>query len=89
MKTSRKRRDDLCHWNYRLYREQFGDVTEITIREVYYDASGRPSGITERGVGPMGESPEELREDMAMMMSAFELPIITDADFSEASKGTE
>jgi len=46
-------------------------------------------GITERGVGPMGESPEELREDMAMMMSAFELPIITDADFSEASKGTE
>ncbi|MBN8762229.1 MAG: hypothetical protein J0I63_02605 [Thiobacillus sp.] len=80
MKTSRKRRDDLCHWNYRLYREQFGDVTEITIREVYYDASGRPSGITERG---------ELREDMAMMMSAFELPIITDADFSEASKGTE
>lgn len=77
---------DIGTWNYRLYREQLGDTTEITIREVYYDASGRPSGVTQRGVGPVGESVEELREDMAKMMAAFDLPILTDADFPEASK---
>lgn len=81
--------DNGSYWNYRLYREQSGDTAEITIREVYYDASGRPSGVTERGVGPMGESIEELREDIAKMMAAFDFPIVSDADFTGAHEAAD
>lgn len=77
------------HWNYQWYREQFGDTIEIAIREVYYDASGRTSGITERGVGPMGESIDKLREDMAKMRAAFDMPILSDKDFQEGGNKME
>lgn len=74
------------HWEYRLFKENFGDTVEITIREVYFNEAGKPLTATERGVGPMGETVEELRKDIAMMMTAFDLPIMSDADFSEAGK---
>jgi hypothetical protein len=73
----------LAYWEYRLFRECFGDTVEITIREVYFDEAGKPLTATERGVGPMGETTDELRDDLALMMTAFNLPIMSDADFSK------
>ena len=72
-------------WNYRVthsVEEWQGTINEqvredfFSIREVYYDSSGGIECWTEKSIGPGGETLEELRDDLHLMLKAFELPIL-------------
>ena len=65
-------------WNYRVLQrtdEKTGEKT-YAIHEVYYDKTGKPEACTEDAVAPMGETPEELREDMEHYLVALKNPIL-------------
>ena len=76
-------------WNYRVIREQGADRTGVvwpkssprawttfTIREVYYDDSGKPDSFTDDACFPVGETPEELESDLQMMLLALTKPVL-------------
>ena len=67
-------------WNYRVVRDTDG---AFSIREAYYDNEGRVEAITEEGIGPYGDTVEELRADYERMREAFEKPVLDAADFME------
>lgn len=75
-------------WNYRVMRYQdeiIGD--SFGIHEVYYD-DGTPSTFTEKAVGVVADTTDELREVLAMMASAIEKPALEYSDFpKEAVSG--
>lgn len=61
-------------WNYRIVQEQ----GVFTLRECYYDdTQGIMWGYSDAPQAPMGENPEELKENLHMMLLAFRLPILT------------
>jgi hypothetical protein len=68
-------------WNYRVFSQTTGGEQFLTMREVYYDDAGKPTNYTKRGVGPHGEDLEEMRRSHEKMAKAFDLPVLTDADF--------
>jgi hypothetical protein len=68
------------HWNYRLIERTDTNRTLFEVAEVYYDADGRPMGWCARMV--TSESPEEVREVLAMMASAAEKPPLKESDFA-------
>ena len=72
-------------WNYRVVKQKIVTGGEETwswgIREVYYDAQGKPTSCTAREVEPWGESFEELRRDMEMFNRALELPVLDYDEF--------
>ena len=61
-------------WNYRVFREESG---EYVIREVFYDEEGSILGCTENAVLPMGESLEELTQDLDYFKEALQLSVLT------------
>lgn len=65
-------------WNYRRLSERAdsGDIAErhFYIAEVYYDGDA-VTGWT-KACQPYGETPDELRSDMEMMMGALDLPVL-------------
>lgn len=63
-------------WQYRVFREADGGYL---IREVFYD-NGALVGCTESAVEPMGESLEELAQDIESFKDALKLPVLTFAD---------
>jgi hypothetical protein len=46
------------------------------IHEVYYDETGRVDGITAFASAPMGNTVEELREELQMMLRALDAPVL-------------
>jgi hypothetical protein len=91
---------EMSHWNHRIihkYHEKTDSHT-YQIHEVYYDDVGIIEGWTESAVGPFGETPSELREDIKYFIKAFQKPIlkltvrdgeeilVVDKDVSEANK---
>lgn len=68
-------------FNYRVFR----DKGVFTIREVYYGKKGKPTAYTDP-LEPMGESIEELKEDIWRMLMALYIPALTKQSFSRSRK---
>ena len=68
----------MSYWNYRAIRKSHGesDTDTYQIHEVYYDKDGNIEGWTESPVKPLGETPDELREDIRFFIKAFQKPIL-------------
>lgn len=70
-------------WNYRVVRHHYYDPscprldeTYHQIHSVYYDAKGKPTGISTEAHPPMGNSDKELYLDLVLMNKAFEKEIL-------------
>ena len=68
----------MSHWNYRVIRKHHPEPDSVTyhVHEVYYRDDGGIDGWTQESVAPMGETAEELREDIRYFMHAFRRPIL-------------
>lgn len=63
-------------WNYRVARKALENgEAEYSIVEAYYDDNGVVDGYSDF-LEVTGESPNELREDLVLMLKAFERPIL-------------
>lgn len=69
-------------WNYRVIKHEKLDGSWFSIHEVYYDDDGNPWACTEDPASPFGETEEELRAGAAMMMKAFEKPVLNYSSFN-------
>ena len=75
-------------WNYRVLQktdEKTGEET-YAIHEVYYHKTGKPEGCTEKATVPMGETPEELQDDMDHYLAALKNTILIYDDLQEAEE---
>lgn len=72
-------------WDYRVIRKKLDNEVYFEIHEVYYDnqlpefTADRDRticGLTEEASSPFGETPEELKKDLEMMIGAFDKPIL-------------
>lgn len=63
------------HWNYRVVSSEDG----YSIHEVYYKADGSIEAYTLNPVNSYGETAEELKADLEMMLAAFNKPVLTKA----------
>jgi len=73
-------------WNHRIvkrvYHHASGDETTYQIHEVYYDEIGsEPTNITLDPIAPLGETVEELKEELNRMLRALEHPVLNYEDF--------
>jgi hypothetical protein len=59
-------------WDYRV----IGRDGEYAIYEVYYDNAGHIEAFSDEPVWPVGESLEELRQDLAHYHHALEQPVL-------------
>ena len=71
--------DPIHTWNYRVIKKElsgeFGYTdTLYAIHEVHYK-DGKAVAYSSEPINPMGETPEELREDLKRMLMALERPI--------------
>ncbi len=65
-------------WDYRVIRKRHTETDSVTYRvhEVYYGEDGSIENWTEEPVEPLGETPQELREDIRYFLQAFRFPIL-------------
>ena len=49
-------------WRYQIVRYRDGDG--YGLHEVHYGADGKPVGMTERAVGFVGDSPDDVRQSL-------------------------
>jgi len=77
----------MSSWNYRVIRKPTPDTDSVVyqIHEVYYREDGTIEGWTAEPVTPLGESVEELREDIRYFLHAFRRPVLEE----KAASGTE
>ena len=78
---------DHVYWNHRVMKSTHGEETIYTIREVYYDHDGSIEGWTADAVAPQGETPEELREELARMIACTAQGVLYEAVLEEKNKG--
>ena len=75
--------NDLAHWNYRIIRHTTNKNIRYAIHEVFYsDAMAKAVAIEESF--PMGETVKELREDLQLMLKAFNHPPLDMDEFEKA-----
>lgn len=66
------------HWNYRVMkRENAQGQIGFGIYEVFYDDNGEIKSWTENSLTPVCDSEEDLKEEMKIMMKAFEKETLT------------
>ena len=77
----------MSHWNYRVIRKHHTDTDSVTyhVHEVYYRDDGYMEGWTQESVAPMGETAEELREDIKYFLHAFRRPTLEEKETDEGS----
>ena len=77
----------MSSWNYRVIRKPTPDTDSVVyqIHEVYYREDGTIEGWTAEPVTPLGESVEELREDIRYFLQAFRRPVLEE----KTASGTE
>ena len=65
-------------WDYRVVRKHHADTDTMTyqIHEVYYGENREIERWTKDPVKPLGETAEELREDIRYFLHAFRFPIL-------------
>ena len=68
-------------WNYRVVRDDDG----LRIFDVYYDEAGNPIGSNATPTYVYGETVEDLREQMNLMLEALALPILEEKDIGGKS----
>lgn len=76
----------MSYWNHRILHKHHAETDTHTyhIHEVHYDDNGSIEGWTVNHVTPMGETPDELREEIQYFFEAFQKPILV-----ETKKGEE
>lgn len=75
-------------WNYRVV-EVLGVTGDkhYEIRAVYYNDNGKIEGYGEpEGSYPFGDSAEELKDDLHMMLDAFNKPVLNIEDLPKEKK---
>ena len=77
----------MSHWNYRAIRKRHPETDSVTyhVCEVYYREDGGIDCWTQEPVTPMGETAEELREDIKYFLHAFRRPILEEKETDEGS----
>jgi len=70
----------ITHWNYRILRHG-GDPEWYGVHEVYYD-EGKPIACTKKPVKVIGESPEEINEDIKNIWDAFDRTVLNYNDIT-------
>ena len=80
-------------WSYRVLKQQFegkGEEpwveVEYGIVEVYFDEDGAPVGYCDPHV--LGDSVDELRSVLGMMLDALDRPILETSDFKAEQERT-
>ena len=64
-------------WNYRVMKHKLNESESFYgIHEVYYNRNGKPDGWSKDSITPERESPQELKEDLEMMIKAFDKPVL-------------
>ncbi len=78
----------MSHWHYRVIRKHHPETDSVTyhVHEVYYQEDGSIDGWTQESVAPLGETVEELREDIRYFLQAFRCPILEEKETDEGSK---
>lgn len=74
-------------WEYRVVERvsshpQIGEVVWHEIVEVYYDDDGKLDATSDK-ICPAGDSVEDLREDLELMLLATSKPVITNEELKE------
>lgn len=66
------------HWNYRIMkRKNDQGQFDFGIYEVFYDDNGKVIGSTENPLTPVCDSPDDLRQELKIMMDAFDKETLT------------
>lgn len=63
-------------WNYRIVKKIENNECFYGIHEVYYHKDGSFRTCTVNPIEPFGETVDELKKDIELMMKAFELPVL-------------
>lgn len=67
-------------WNYRLVKHTNyctkKNYVYYSVREIFYDNSGIPDGISSEDSGPVGETLEEFQEDFELYKKALEKSVL-------------
>ena len=71
-------------WNYRVVHRRCGDTDTFTIHEVFYNGAGEITAMTEDPVEPMGESLQELKDDVELMLTALNHPVVVEGEVKYA-----
>lgn len=72
-------------WNYRVVKMEYPNSLVFTteqvlkIKEIYYDKDGNINGYGDAPV-PYGESIDEIRESLCLMLQALDEPILNYSD---------
>ena len=67
-------------WCYRVIRWAKEEYISYGIHEVYSDSAGNIDGYTIDGIAPLGETLDDLKEDMKYMAAALLKPVLQEVD---------
>jgi len=70
------------YWNHRMVDFSEKDESWIEICEVFYDDDHTPLLYSEKGVSVAGETKEELKNQLELMLSCLNKPVLFKADFN-------
>lgn len=63
----------MSHWNYRVFRDEHGN---LTIRETYYDDNDQVTAMSLGGEAIVGDTIEDLHDGLHKMSEALTKPIL-------------
>jgi hypothetical protein len=75
----------MSYWNHRVVikHDLFG------VHEVYYDDNNEPEMVTQDPQEPLGETLEELREEIARFAKALDYPVLRYEDIGKDKKSKD
>jgi hypothetical protein len=74
--------DGVGYWTYRVIQKEGA----YAIYEVYYDDQGTVEAWTESPVAAIGETLEELRQDLEWQLEALDEPVLEESELLEELK---
>jgi hypothetical protein len=77
---------DLSGWNYRVLHQRVNGEDLYGVHEVYYDLEDKPIMCSSSPQGPYGETLHEAKRDAALMLRAFQKPVLEYAEIGEPDK---
>lgn len=77
-------------WNHRIVKKESRmhnavEETYYEVHEAHYNANGEICAITENSVAPLGETVEELEQELQRMLEACKKPILIDGEIDYAN----
>jgi len=66
-------------WNFRIIHKKMDEESAYRIHEVYYGEKGTIANWAKSPVKPSGSNIHELRNNIRFLLSAFRLPVLTEA----------